>query len=836
MWTNYLKIAIRNFRRQTFFSLINVTGLGIGLAACWLIGLYVVHEQSFDRFLPDADRICAVAFDLKMGDQEGITTNTPPPVGPRLVADYPEIELAARTFHLGDVVVRHDQPGHAPLVFTENTAMAADTAFIELFGFPMAEGDAATALDAPGSLVLTEKAAEKYFGKTPAMGQAIALNDRLFKVTGIVKNLPSTSTVQFDFLAPMADFRVVENFAWSWVWLQVDTWVKLRKTPDTATFAALEAKFPAMVRAYAPAAYEVIGQNFEENLKKGDRLDVRLLPLSELHLDSGDLISRLTTLGDRQQVRIFSIVGALILLLACVNFMNLSTARSMRRAREVGVRKALGSQRSALAGQFLTEALLYGVAAMVLAGVFAGLSLPWFNQLTELELSVSDLFSPQIAGLTIGLPLLAGLTGGLYPALYLSKFKTTEIFKSASGTSKGGHAGIRSGLVVFQFAVSIALMFGSFVVYRQLEFARKQSPGLQREHVLVLPGARHFESQSARETFRQQLLQMPEAVGATWSTYLPSLGSFGDYYEPEMGHEAGASRQQNEAGAQQHAVTPTLLLSSFLTDANFAPTLGIEIIAGRNFQSNSKLDSTSVILNESAVKAMGWNDPIGKWMRYPGNQNQRFQVIGVMRDFHLASVKTLIEPTALFHESSKTYQTWGSYIAVRLKAGAEKAAIDKTAALWKAAVPGAPFEYDFLDAAFARLYREEAKTAAVLGVFTGLALFIGCLGLFALATFTAEQRTKEIGIRKVLGASVAGITGLLTKDFLKLVGLAIVIALPVAYYFMQQWLDDFVYRIELQWWMFALAGGAAVAIAFLTVSFQSVKAALANPVKSLRSE
>jgi len=823
MWTNYLKIALRNFRRQTFFSLINVTGLAVGLAACWLIGLYVVHEQSFDRFLPGADRICAVALDVKMGDQEGSTTNTPPPVGPRLVADYPEIELAARTFHLGDVVVRREQQGHAPLVFTENTAMAADTAFIELFGFPMTEGDVATALDAPGSLVLTEKAAEKYFGKTPAMGQALALNDRLFKVTGIVKNLPSTSTVQFDFLLPMADFRVVENFAWSWIWLQVDTWVKLRKTPDASSLAALEAKFPAMVRAYAPAAYERIGQNFEENLKKGDRLDVRLLPLPSLHLDSGELASRLTTLGDRQQVRIFSIVGALILLLACVNFMNLSTARSMRRAREVGVRKALGSQRSALAGQFLTEALLYGVVAMVLAALFAGVSLPYFNRLTELELSFSDLFSPQIAGLTIGLPLLAGLTGGLYPALYLSKFKTTEIFKSASGTSKGGHAGIRSGLVVFQFAVSIALMLGSFVVYRQLEFARKQSPGLQREHVLVLPGARHFESPSARETFRQQLLQMPEAVDATWSTYLPSLGSFGDYYEPEQ-------------GAQNQEVTPSLLLSSFLTDANFAPTLGIEIIAGRNFQSNSKLDSTSVILNESAVKAMGWNDPIGKWMRYPGNENQRFQVIGVMRDFHLASVKNLIEPTALFHESSKTYQTWGSYIAVRLKAGTEKAAIDKTAALWKTAVPGAPFEYDFLDAAFARLYREEAKTASVLGVFTGLALFIGCLGLFALATFTAEQRTKEIGIRKVLGASVAGITGLLAKDFLKLVGVAIVIALPIAYYFMQQWLDDFVYRIELQWWMFAMAGGVAVAIAFLTVSFQSVKAALANPVKSLRSE
>jgi len=823
MWTNYLKIAFRNFRRQASFSLINVAGLSVGIAACWLIGLFVVHENSFDHFLPDADRICAVAFDLKMGEMEGRTTNTPPPLGPRLLADYPEIEMAARTFHLGDVVVRHDQAGHAPLVFTENTAFAADALFIELFGFPMLAGDATTALDAPGSLVLTESAALKYFGKEGAMGQSLALNDRVFKVTGILKDLPSTSTVQFDFLLPMADFRVVENFSWSWIWLQVDTWLKLRKAPDAQSLAALEAKFPAMVRAYAPAAYERIGQDLEANLKKGDRLDVRLLPLTSLHLDAGDLDSRLQTLGARQQVQVFGIVGALILLLACVNFMNLSTARSMKRAREVGVRKALGSNRSALAMQFLMESLLFGVVATSLASVLAIAVLPFFNQLTTLELTTSDLFAPPILRLIAVLPLLTGLIGGVYPAFYLSKFKTSDIFKSGNGSSKGGHAGIRSGLVVFQFAVSIALMLGSFVVYQQLEFARKQSPGLQRENVLILPGARHLGEPSSREAFRQQLLQLPEATDATWSTYLPSLGSFGDFYEPEQ-------------GTDEQLVATSLPISSFLTDANFVPTLGVEILAGRNFQANSKLDSSSVILNESAVKALGWKDPIGKWLRYPGNANQRFQVIGIMRDFHLTSVKSIIEPTALFHQSSNTYQTWGSHIAVRLKAGTEKAAIAKVATLWKTVAPGTPFEYDFLDASFARLYQEEARTASVLVVFTGLALFVGCLGLFALAAFMAEQRTKEIGIRRVLGASVAGITGLLSKDFLKLVVLAILIATPIAWYLMNQWLADFVYRIELQWWMFAIAGAVALGIALLTVSYQSIKAALANPVKSLRSE
>lgn len=293
----YLKLALRSFRKNTFFSAVNIAGLAVGLTACWLITLFVLHERSFDRFLPDADRICAVALDLKMGDEEGRTTNTPPPVGPRLAADYPQIEMTARTFNLGNVVVRRDQPGHAPLVFNESGAMAADTSFLELFGFPMAEGDIHSALDKPASLVLTEKMAEKYFGKEPAVGQSLVVNDRIFTVTGIAQNPPSTSTVQFDFLLPMADFKVVEHFSWSWIWLQVDTWAKLRQKPDGAALAALEAKFPDMVKRYAPAAYERIGQNFEANIRKGDRYNLKLLPLTSLHLDAPDISSRLATLG-----------------------------------------------------------------------------------------------------------------------------------------------------------------------------------------------------------------------------------------------------------------------------------------------------------------------------------------------------------------------------------------------------------------------------------------------------------------------------------------------------------------------------------------------------------
>lgn len=823
MLYNYIKITVRNLKRNSFVSFVNIAGLSVGLAACWLIGLYAQQEYTYDTYLPHYDRICAVALDLKMGDEQAITTNTPPPVGPRLMTDYPEIELSARVFGLGDALVKREIAGQASLVYTENTAVAVDTGFLELFGFPMAEGDVFSALDKPGSMVISQKMAQKYFGSQSALGQSLSVNDRRFTITGIVQDLPDASSVRFDFALPIKDFGVVERFSWSWVWMQVDTWVRLRQSPTTTDLANLETKFATMVKQYAPAAFERIGQNFEENQKKGDRYAVKLLPLRQLHLGHTNVQSRLGTLGDGSQVRIFLIVGALILLLACVNFMNLSTARSMQRAREVGVRKALGSQRSALITQFLAETFIFSLAALVMAAGIASIALPYFNRLTEYHWTTADLFQPSLfAGIAL-LPLLTTLLGGIYPAFYLSRFKTADIFKTSLFNAKAGHAGVRSGLVVFQFAVSVALMICSYVVYSQLDFAQKQSPGLQRERILIVENARHLPNPSAIETFKQQLGNLGEVERVTHTTYVPSQGSFGDFYEPEQGE-------------QQAPVVTNLPISSFLTDADFVPTLGIELLQGRNFYPSGTADSTSVILNETAVKAIGWKDGLGKWLRYPGNRNQRFQVVGIMRDFHIASVATPIEPVAIFHNTSQTYQTWGSSMAVRVKEGSTAAAVEKIGTQWAATLPGTPFEYDFLDASFARLYRSEAKTSTVLGIFTGLALFIGCLGLFALAAFMAETRTKEIGIRKVLGATVSSIVGLLAKDFLKLVVASIAVATPLAWYFSRAWLSNFVYRIDLTWGIFVGTGVLALLIAFATVSVQSIKAALTNPVKSLKSE
>jgi putative ABC transport system permease protein len=825
-----LQFLLRSFRKNPFFSGINLAGLSIGLAACWLIGLYVLHQYSYDTFLPASDRICAVALDLKMQNEAGKTTNTPPPLGPLLATEFPEVEMAARSFYLRESTVRRANPAQNTEAFAETGVYAVDTAFLELFGFAMTEGDARTALDRPGSVVLSQRAADKHFGSTPAVGQPLLINDRMFTVSGIVQTPPENSTLDFDFLLPISDFKVVERFSWSWVWLQVDTWVRLRQTASPEYVAALEAKFPDLVRRHAPAAFERIGQNFEEQMKKGDRYRVALLPLKSLHLDQPDLSTN-SAIADGRQVRMFGLVGLLVLLLACVNYMNLSTARASVRMREVGVRKVLGAHPRSLVRQFLSEAWAMSGAAMILATGLAVAFLPLFNRLTDLSFGVEHLFAWQPMAFAGALALLTGILGGLYPALFFSRFSAAGLFRPATGSLlHSGRGNVRSGLVVLQFAVSIALLLGTWVVLRQLSYARTHSPGLLREHVLVLPVLRNlvrYENEAEKtETFRQQIEQLPGVVSAASTVFLPSVGSFGDFYEPEQGSDPA-----------DRPVPTNLLLSSFMGDTHFVPTLGMDIKEGRNFQDDHGLaDSCSVLLNEAAVRAIGWEKPIGKWLVYPGNRNQRFQVTGVVRDFHIGSVRGPIEPVAIFHHSSKTYTVWSKYVVARLQPGAASAVVEKIAPLWAGIIPNAPYKYDFLDASFAHLYESDAQVGSVLGVFTGLALFIACLGLLALAAFTAERRTKEISIRKVLGASIAGITGLLAKDFLRLVLLALALAAPVAYYFMQKWLANFSYRVDITWWMFAAAGFATLLIAFLTVGFQSLKAALTNPTEGLRKD
>lgn len=822
MILNDLKIAIRQFHKRKFYGFINLSGLIIGLAACWLMLLFVQHELGFDRFFDKAGRIYQVNLSGTMGDQSFETSNTPPPVGPALLEEFPEVQAYTRIFELMDGVVKQDATGQ---IFTEMNLAAVDSNFLDVFSFELLSGNRQTCLTRPGTVVLTEPMAKKYFGDEPALGKMLLVNNKLRTVTGVLAPLPGQSSLQFDFLFPLHAVEVVRQFSWSWVWLQLDTYVLLKEKPEPQQLAALEAKFPDMVRRLAAPAFERIGQPFEAFLQKGGRYDFSLKALPNVHLHSAGITSRITNLGNIRDVYIFGIVGLFILLLACVNFMNLSTARSQGRAKEVGVRKVLGSAQRALVRQFLTESMLYSLTAGVLAAMLVQATLPWFNQLTGGSLRLSGLLAGWTGVIALALPFVAGLLGGSYPAFYLSAFKPQAVLKSggAPGASKtGGNALVRNGLVVFQFTIGVALAICTLVVIEQIAYSKNRPLGLQKDNVLIIANAQRLEDRV--DAFRQQLLQLPQVIGAAFSTDAPTRGNFGDFYVPDA-----------EDG--NPAVAKDLTLSSYLVDDDFIPTLGIGLASGRNFSiTEFPSDSSGVILNEAAVRMIGWANPIGQWLTYPGGDNTRYRVVGVMKDFHLASLRTAIEPFALFHQRSHSYTLPTSLLAVRLQPGSENAAIARIEKQWKATAPNMPFDYAFLDEDFDALYRSEEKLGAVLGSFTALAIFIACLGLFGLIAFAVEQRTKEIGIRKVLGASITSIVGLLSKDFLKLVFFAFLLAAPLAYYFMDQWLQDFVYRIDMPWWVFMLAGATALALAFFTVGVQSVKAAVANPAETLKSE
>ncbi|GAB3264096.1 ABC transporter permease [Larkinella harenae] len=819
MLLNYLKIAFRNLRTHTVYSFINLLGLAIGVASCLLIVLFVRDELAFDRFLPDADRLYQVNTSGNFGGSDFTTSGTPPPVGKTILREYPEVEAYTRMFKAMDAVVQREQNGRVDRSFTEQRIMAADSNFFQVIRFATLAGDPLTCLREPNSLVVTEKMARKYFGKPDVVGQVLKINNDPYKITGVLADLPTQSSIQFDFLTPMKNYGVVQYFDWSWVWLNVATYIRLNEqvASDPARVRALEARFAGMVAKHAEPAFQRIGQ--PDFLKNGGRWQFQLQPLTDIHLRSTEISAHHQNLGDYRQIDTFAIVAIFIGVLACVNFMNLSTARSVKRAKEVGVRKVLGSYRSMLIRQFLTESMLYSVIATGLGLGLVAILLPFFNQLAGKTFSVDLLFTADVLAITGVLALFIGLLAGSYPAFYLTAFNPVQTLKSGMLKTSLAQQLTRNGLVVFQFVVSTALIIGTIVVFAQLRYAQNKDLGLTKENVLVVRNANRLAQN--QEAFRQEVVRLAEVAKASISTSTPLNGAFGDFYNPV------------QTGEKQ--IAKDLLMYSFLTDYELVPTLKINLTQGRNFSPEFS-DSLSVILNETAVKQIGWKKPIGQSLVYPGGRQQAFKVIGVMKDFDTESVRTAMQPFALFHTSSKSFEEPGSNVLVRIRPGATETAVKKIEANWKRFSPDTPFDYTFLDHEFAKAYRTEQQTGRVFITFTALAIFIACMGLFGLTTFAAEQRTKEIGVRKVLGASVSSIVALLSKDFLKLVAISIVIASPLAWYFMNQWLSAFIYKISIEWWVFALAGVLALLIAVATVSFQSIKAALMNPAKSLRSE
>lgn len=807
MFKNHFKIAMRNLWKSKGFSAINIIGLSVGLATCLLILLYVVDELSYDKFNTKADRIYRVDGDIQFGGNHVILAVAPEPMGPTLKKDFPEVEQFVRFRGYGGFLVKKGNEN-----VNEGKVIYADSTLFDVFTLPMIAGDPKTALKDPKCVVISERVAQKYFNTTDVVGKTLTINDTSnLKITGVIKNIPAESHFNFDFFVSMnGSLRPSEVN--DWLSNNLNTYIVLKNGADPKV---LEAKFPAMIDEYmGPQALALLNLKMEDFKKAGNFDRYSLVPLTTIHLHSNK-IAELGANSNIQYIYIFSAIAIFILLIACVNFMNLSTARSSNRAKEVGVRKVLGSFRRHLINQFLTESMFITLIATLLALLLAALLLPYFNQIANKEIEI-HLFSSWLIPSLIVLILVVGLLAGSYPAFYLSSFKPILVLK---GKLAGGfkRSWLRSSLVVFQFWVSIVLIIGTIVIYKQLQYIQNKQLGYNRSQVLILENTGPLGMQA--RAFGNELLKMPGVRSVTMTGFLPTSDWRND--SPLF---ADASLDQKTAVSSQ----------IWTVDENYIPTLGMQMAKGRNFSKQFPTDSTAIIVNEAAAKLLGFTDPINKPIYFLTDIKTKtvatYHIIGVVKDFNFNSLRETIAPLALF------YGNQTSKIAMKINTANIKGLVAQIENRWKAMAPGQPFSYAFMDDQFNNQYRTEQRISQISITFSMLAILIACLGLFGLVTYAAEQRIKEIGIRKVLGASAVNLVSMLSKDFLKLVIISAFIAFPVAWWAMHKWLQDFAYRIHIGWWIFLLAGVVVVLIALLTVSFQTIKAALTNPVKSLRTE
>ena len=809
MIRNYLKVALRNLWKSRGFTAINIVGLAAGLGVCLLIVLYVTDELSYDKHYKYADRIYRLDADIYFNNTQFTSATSPKPMAPQLVKDYPQVIQMARISYFNspkDIMIRKGNS------WVQDHHLAfADSTFFEVFSLPMIAGDPATALDEPHSIVIDESAAHRYFNSTDVLGKTLELDDKtICKITGVMQDMPRQSSFHFSFIRPLHD-------SWSgddqqWINNSAQSFILVRPGADRAT---LQKDVDAIAETHVGRALESQMHISAQSMKQqGGHFRYHLMPLTDIHLHS-DKSYEFEAGGNAGYIYIFSVIAILILVIACVNFMNLSTARSANRAKEVGIRKVAGSTRRNLIFQFLTESLLLTFFSMLLALGLALFLLPMFNSLSGKELHATILFTPRIITLLAALVLIVGCLAGSYPAFYLSSFQPIKVLKGAiaSGFKTGW---LRSSLVVFQFFISIALIIGTLVIYRQLNYIRSREIGFDRDQVLVIHNTGSLGDKIT--TFRKELPQLSGVAGATLASDLPTQGS---------GYNQDAWFRSPAMDAKS-----AIVLTDLRIDENYIPTLGIKALNGRNFSHDFPSDSSGILLNEAAVRLLGWKDPLNQRLYQIGDNNNPlpFHVIGVLRDFNYNSMHENVGPVVLkLRDDHNT-------MAVRLTPGDMFSKVRQIESEWKKLFPGMPFSYTFMDNDFDMLYHAEARTGSVFITFAVFAILIACLGLFGLVTYAAEQRTKEIGIRKILGATTGGLMTLLSKDFLKLVLIASVIAFPVAWWAMNRWLQSFAYRIDISWWIFIVAGLTAILIALVTVSIQTARAAVANPVKSLRSE
>ena len=788
MIKNYFKTAWRNLLQNKTFSLINIFGLTLGMTCSLVIMLWLKDEINKDKFHQNGKRLYRVMENQYYSGNVSTFDATPGILAENIVNDIPDIQMASQMLWEEEPLFTVDN------TYDKEKGRYVEKDFLRMFSFKLIKGDPATALARPDAVVITKKLAEKYFKGQDAVGKMIKIdNTDNVMVTGVLDEIPKSSSLTFDFLMSFEQWRKKNDWAKEWGNNGPRCYVMLAQN---ASIDKVNAKV----------------KNYIKTKNKDSNVELFLQNYGESYLYS-DWENGKQNGGRIEYVKIFSIVAIIILVIACINFMNLATARSLRRAREIGVRKVVGAGKRQLIAQFIGESLFVSFIAICFSLLFVFLLLPSFNTLTEKHLSI-DLTDPSFLLILLGLTVVTGIISGSYPALFMSSLRPIIVLKGLL-KFRPGATYFRKALVVFQFALSIILILGMIVIYRQIDFIHNKNLGFAKEDLLYMP--LEGDLQKTYPTFKEQLLKQPGIKSVTSAQSNPL----------EVGSSTYGVRWPGKD------TTKLILFSSNPVTYDYIKTMGIQMVAGRDFGIDYGLDTMNYLVNEAAAKKIGYKDPIGKELTMWGDKGM---IVGVMKDYHHNSLHVPIEPLILrLHKMSWGGTYWGNVI-VRTEKGKTKQAIASMEKLYKQFNPGFPFKYYFTDDEIANRYKAEYTVSKLSRYFAFLAIFISCLGLFGLVTFTAEQKTKEIGIRKVLGASVAGIVGMLSKEFLMLVLIASVIAFPLAWWAMHRWLNDFAYRVNIGWWVFLVAGIIAMLIALLTISFQSVKAAIANPVKSLRSE
>ena len=812
MLSNYFKIALRHLMRNKAFSIINILGLAIGISCCLMILLYVQDETNFDQFHEKGDQIHRVALDRQYPGRTSSYAIIPHSFADVMKKDFPEVNDATRIFAFGgDTGIKQGET-----IYQEPNVIWGDTNVFEVFTFPLLEGDSKTVLSKPNSVVLTETMAKKYFPEGNAVGQTLDLvqeeNDML--VTGICKDIPTNSHFSFNMIRSSNGLNFIKQA--NYISFSAYTYLVLNKNAD---LKKIESKFPQLVEKYASGPVMTsFGVNYKDYQKAGNGYRYYLQPIQDIHLHS-QLEGELSPPGSLNRVYIFTIIAFFILLIACINFMNLATARSVERAREVGIRKTLGSERWQIAAQFLFEAIILSLIATVFAWGMLQYFLPLFNELANKQFSISQIVNWTYAPFFILFAIVIGLLAGSYPAISISSFDPLVVLRGSFWANKKGNL-LRNTLVVFQFGISVALIICTIVVYNQLNFIQTKELGFTKDHIISVQSA-GFLTEQQTETFKNQLQQLPDVESVGGCNTQPGGFFFGMSMKPEGENEMVTGR-------------------GLVVDHGYLECMQMDITKGRGF-SKEFSDSLAIIINESAAKELELTNPVGKilatndqFLRQGETEQTRYKIVGVVKDFHFQSLHQKITPLFFVHHNIN--QRVDNLISVRMNSNNIQSTIAQIEQIWEKALPGQPFSFTFLDKDLSKLYTAEQTAQKVFTLFAILAILIACMGLLGLAAYITQLRTREIGIRKVLGASVENIVGLLSKEFIVLVLVALLIASPISWYLMNEWLENFAYRIDMQWWMFALAGVLAIFIAFATVSYQSIRAALSNPIKALKQE